>query len=93
MKKQLIYHKHTEKYLRLTEMFSNYITSYKLDKLSHLPQSSTIVIFDDTDKTLSDYSNYVLKRLLKAKTKNIYEVRKTGSKNMPWKISTPVNFV
>jgi len=88
---KITYHKHIDKYLELLEQFSNYITVHKLDKMGELPKESTIVLFDEKDIDFSAYSNLVLKNLLKKKTKNILEVRKTGIKELPWKISTPIN--
>lgn len=91
MTNKTIYHKHINKYLELFNQFSNYMTLYKLDKLDKLPQEANIVIFDDTDEKLSSYSTYLLKRMMESKTPNIIQVRKTGEKDLPWQLSTPIN--
>lgn len=85
------YNKFADKYLELMEQFSNYIITYKLDKLNKFPSSANIVIFDDKDEAFSNYSLRILTVLLRKKTPNVYEVRKTGLRTMPWKIAQPIN--
>lgn len=85
--------KFDQKYLDLLNQFFSYMTIYKLSKFDRLPKKSNIVIFDDNDTEFSFYSEQLLTKLLKNNTNNVFEVRKTGIKSLPWKISQPINII
>ncbi len=85
--------KFNQKYLELLEQFFSYMTIYRLNKFSMIPKKSNIVIFDDQDSDFSYYSEQILSKLLKSNVSNVFEVRKTGVKSIPWKISQPVNIL
>lgn len=93
MKSNIIYHKYSQQYAQLLNQFFKYIITHKVDFLDILPKESNIVIFDEKNPDLSSYSNLVLKNLLKKNTQNILEVRKTDQRGLPWKVSTPLNFI
>lgn len=93
MKNIVFYNKYKDKYLELLEQFSNYLITYKLETMEDFPQKSNIIIFDDRDTLFSNYSRRVLKELLLKKTKNVFSVRRTTSRIMPWEVSEPINFI
>lgn len=92
MTKSQLY-KYNQKYLDLIDQFFSYMTIYKLDRFSKLPKKSNIIIFDDSDIDFSFHSEQMLSKLLKKNTSNVFEVRKTGVKSFPWKISQPINIL
>ncbi len=85
--------KYSKKNLLLLEQFFSYMTIYRLDKFNKFPRKSNIVIFDDSDPEYSYYSEQMLAKLLRKKADNVFEVRKTGVKKLPWKISQPINIL